>query len=334
MDKRRLPSKTAHRSAREKRTGQDESGPLRTIRAIAGIVLSCLMVAGAITACAIDIAAPTTPTPTVTPLPLPETPPPEPPQIVLPHPYVHQVATWVTISGASTAPVVVSCPAGELALSGGWLTSSSAGVKVLSAARSGNGGWAISIAHPNPITTILYVECLANALGATVSEVSSQASLPTGQNADAFVSVVCLLGTLRVGGGFTVSAGAHIVLSTFNFAPSNAWAAKGLNDGGGSGKSVTARAECLKMPSGAPQLSLVQQTAASTGATTVSAAATCPAGTYVSGGGFSEGTSNPAFRVYTNAVNVSQNLWRVSGINDAPSQFITQLTAYGICVKF
>jgi hypothetical protein len=201
-------------------------------------------------------------------------------------PSVHQVSKQESLPASSPTVVDLSCPAGELALSGGWLLPANAsGTLIVRSARYGKlaGEWSLIIAHDSATTVTIYAECLRHAAGATIIERLSSVTVPA--NNYAWTETPCAGGELLVGGGyFYLPYG----LELYNFLRSNtdhtAWLGVGQNHTG-SPITLTIYAECLTYAGAS--VSAVDPNAYTLNAAV--ATATCPDGTWVSGGGYSDG---------------------------------------------
>ncbi len=198
-------------------------------------------------------------------------------------PYVHQVVSHATLSGTSVGPVVATCPAGEIALSGGWVLSHSSGAAIARSTRTGKGSWAVYVNHPSSVTVTAYAECLANASGATIAERVAYVSLPARHAIRG--SVNCNPGEVVVGGGFATQTGVDVNDMSPYGAPATGWGSEAENDGNSSAYWLI-YAECLTYR-GVYGIEIASQplhvAAGSTGSATSTA---CPTGMYVSGGGY------------------------------------------------
>ncbi len=149
----------------------------------------------------------------------------------LSEPAVHQVSLTVTPTSPYTSRFSVSCPHGEIALGGGW--DMPQGARVVAAQITNANTWTVSLAPPQPVnsgastqtssqtssqtsaqassqasaTNTVYIECLAGAPGAVVTQHGSTDNLaptPTGAFNDNLGGTVSLCngGETLVGGGF------------------------------------------------------------------------------------------------------------------------------------
>jgi hypothetical protein len=119
-------------------------------------------------------------------------------------PVVREVAQTTQLIGANTGPATVVCPANAIALSGGWKIASQ-GVHVFAAKFNGN-MWSVYASHTVsmkitvPIVITVYVECLENAVGASMTTKSF--SLTMNPHADGGQALNCDSQELPVGSGF------------------------------------------------------------------------------------------------------------------------------------
>jgi hypothetical protein len=198
-------------------------------------------------------------------------------------PTVHQVSLQKTLSGTDLSFGTITCPAGEIALSGGWIVpDDGSSAKVYHFRRNGTGGWSLLVMHTTTTTVTAYIECLKNAPTATIVERSSGITVPA--NGDTFTNAACNAGEVVVGGAFDTPPG----LTLYNFlndppeVPAKTWHGRARN--------VTAApivmgiyVECLTLAgASSSSVNLDAYTFGSPEATS-----TCPNGTYVSGGGYS-----------------------------------------------
>jgi hypothetical protein len=161
-------------------------------------------------------------------------------------PFVHVVSTSRQVLAGDTTPTVATCPAGEVALSGGF--AAPAAGSVLASHRIGN-GWGIVVQAPTgsgvPVTAS--VACLADVPGATVQELSSSVTAAsgayTGNHVDCPRSV-----SGAVGGGFSTSS-PHVDFAYFywDLGSMTTWVTA-VRNRGPSAATVTVFAECLTAP--------------------------------------------------------------------------------------
>jgi len=230
-------------------------------------------------------------------------------------PSVHQVFQQQTLTGASVGPVTVTCPAGEVALSGGWATNPSDGANALvyNSSRAGAGGWNVYVQHAGSTLVTAYAMCLKNVSGASVAE-RFAGSLSVSPSTYGSKYASCTAGETLVGGGFASNNG----LTLYNFAASGgAWGGYVYNHTG-SALPFSFYAECLTYAGSHSSLTSYVQ---ATGHTVSNG---CPSGSYVSGGGFA---ANQNSHVSTMSATSSGQAWEVY---DTPASL---LNAYAMCVS-
>jgi hypothetical protein len=266
------------------------------------------------------------PTPTNTPPGASATPTPTPLIIccltILPS--VHQVVHQTTLSGTSVGPVVATCPAGELALSGGWAIGHSSGAIIYNSTRSGAGGWAVYVSHSSSVLVNSYVECLRNASGATVTQRLTQVSVAAGSTNGALAG--CNAGEVLVGGGFALSPG----LELYGFYANSAtqWIGYAKNHSAGSTLFNT-YAQCLTYGGAHSSQTTYRQSSVTAGATGSTASDACPSGTAVSGGGFAD--SIDAF-VYNTSAGGDGKTWAAYLYANGGRDEL--LNSYAMCLGF
>jgi hypothetical protein len=245
------------------------------------------------------------------------------PVTVIP-PSIHQALKLTYLSGSGSHSAAVSCPGGEIALGGGWVTTAATAVHVIASKRTGVGAWSVKIAHPSSVSVIAYTECLRFASGAVVTEVSG-ASLGVSSGLNGHAVSACPSSSYRVGGGFEVASAMRVHSSTPSGAGSWDLMAEAVDVGG----SIRAFTECLtykRVKALSTEFSGPEQYSTSP----VTATAQCLVGEVLAGGSFS-GNAAPTLNVYTN-VATSTNGWKVTGsFTGEPS---VKLFAYALCVSF
>jgi hypothetical protein len=225
-------------------------------------------------------------------------------------PAVQLVDNQATVS--SGTPVEVSCPSGEVALSGGWATNGS--TPAYNSTRDGN-GWRV-FPQGSSVLTNVYVMCLQNDPSASVTELSTHLTVNANSTANATVS--CNGGQVAVGGGFANPSAPGVEIYNFTYMGSG-WGGYAANHTG-SAQTLTFYTECLSAPG-------AQVTETSPASTTVAPGASggtqvsCPAGTLLSGGGFvddanaivynSSPNNSSTWEAYLSNQNTSSNLLEV-----------------------
>ena len=151
-------------------------------------------------------------------------------------------------------------------------------------------------------------------------EVHKTVSAPAGGTMS--TTAVCPDGTVVTGGGFSVNLGMHVYTQAKN---GNGWAVVVKNNLGAA-QNMTAYAICLTLPS-------VSSTQVSATATAVGsgglgkAKADCPAGTVVTGGGFTGKADGSLWTYYPRQVG---NGWEVSAVNNAAGN--QSFDVYAVCL--
>jgi hypothetical protein len=196
-------------------------------------------------------------------------------------PSVHQVVNQVTLSGAGEGMVIATCPAGELAVSGGWGVKYNSNATILRSKRSGTGSWSVYVSFPSTVLVTVYAECLANASGATITERLTQVSVASGGQVDTYPT--CNAGEVVGGGGFALDA--NLVLIVFTTKSDTQWWGSIISHSANPAL-ATIYAECLAYSGAYLALSTNQEINIATGSTGSVTAPPCPSGSYLSGGGF------------------------------------------------
>ncbi len=210
-------------------------------------------------------------------------------------PSVHEVAQTATLNGGNTGPVTATCPAGEIALGGGWNVPTQQ-ARVFAATLNGN-TWSLSVlplGHPATTTVTAYVECLRNAPGAVVTQrptTQNLAPTPTNTFNDNLGGTISLCdpGETLVGGGFDLGAPtANLELEATwprnDVLPVQMWVFS-VRNYDTVAHSITHYAECLSgvtVTASYPRQDGSPVYASQTGSASVS----CPTGAALAGGGF------------------------------------------------
>jgi hypothetical protein len=227
---------------------------------------------------------------------------------------------------ASTgSPVVVSCPKGELALSGGW--KSDANTPIINSSRSGN-GWRVTPLSSTGAPVTAYVLCLQHVAGASITERS--VTLAIGANKYGRVTADCNPGEIAIGGGFGVPGVQGVILVELNL---DLATDKGFSGGVAntttSSRIVVFYTECLSasaasllIPPRGDQINLPSGQSAGVGVN-------CPQGMLLTGGGFYlSGDLAAVFGLFpTNSVN-----WRGDALYQGSSS--VSFTTYVMCLSF
>jgi hypothetical protein len=243
-------------------------------------------------------------------------------------PSVHQVVSQATLSGTSVGPVVATCPAGEIALSGGWAVAYNSGATIYRSARTGTGGWGVYVRHPATVGVTTYAECLSNASGASIAERVEYTSV--GAHGFGRTLPSCNAGEVLVGGGFALATGLELDSSEPNPALPMKWDGFSYNHGD-SPASMNGYAECLAYARAHSSQTSSGGATIADGARGGTTSPACPSGTYVSGGGYGYATEATAF-VYAMWASGSGTTWTADlyayGGADAT------LNSYAMCLGF
>jgi hypothetical protein len=228
-----------------------------------------------------------------------------------PPPTTHEVAQTTTLPYGATGPATATCPQGEIALGGGWSVPQNK--RVFATKLSGN-AWSVSVTNPLPsvkgatadmgavplsalvstpvvppvgITVTAYVECLVGATNAVVTpNTQSIEVLPTTDRAQRW-EAVCPEGEVASGSAFDLSSSTDLELAFIAptvQGPHLAFAVKNY-DSAAIAHEITYTAECLANAPGLYTSSYGQGASPLTPGATGDAAAACPAGRALAGGG-------------------------------------------------
>jgi hypothetical protein len=225
---------------------------------------------------------------------------------------IHEVAATALLVGGNTSQVTASCPAGELALSGGWDLSRPAGARVYAAKIVGN-SWVVSffpVGQSGTTNVTAYVECLRGA-GATVTAIpqtvtqSITPSVPSDQvdKAGGFIGT-CQTGEGLAGFGFDFGTPASATkLELEASVPSEVlnalwWSFKVWNYDTVA-HDVTFTLQCLTTTrSGSEVHDTAQQGNPLPPTMSETTTTDCPAGTMVAAGGFAYSLAGPRTGAY------------------------------------
>jgi hypothetical protein len=233
----------------------------------------------------------------------------------------------IIISGAITNgnPIVATCPNGTLALSGGWYFGDNFGAEILSESRYLSNGWVVWPDAPQSeaASISVYVLCLQNAPGSAVVERQGTFDYYPGETA--LHDVICNAGEVAVGGGFS-SPGPNI----YTFAPvtaNNGWSFTAQN-ASASSTSVILYAECLKATH-AVMKTFTSASSLVAGDASGGAQASCPAGSFLTGGGYSHDSVG---NVTLFDFHPQSLTWEVS--LSTSNNTAVQLTSSAVCLSF
>jgi hypothetical protein len=201
-------------------------------------------------------------------------------------PFVHLVSTSRQVLAGDVAPTVATCPAGEVALSGGWDVPAAG--SVLASQRMGNGwGIVVQATAGSGVSVTASVACLAHVAGTTVQELSSSVTLASGTSI--YTHVDCPPGVSgAVGGGFATSS-PQLTFSYFFLDLSDTTWGMGVRNSRLSAATSTVFVECLTASGVAlTALGIYNTTIPQGGAQTITTV--CPQGFFASGGGLTFGS--------------------------------------------
>jgi hypothetical protein len=176
--------------------------------------------------------------------------------------------------------VGVSCPSGEVALTGGWSTDVGTLIQVSHRRQDGDvGSWVV---YPNSVTAqvTVFALCLQHVAHAVITERAVAATIPAGYSNTAFSP--CYAGEVPIGGGFVGIGGVDLV--NYDLSPDHIGYRLTVANHSTSALSVQAVAECLSAAKA--QLTVTapaQQEIGAHGSGSVQIS--CPKGTVLSGGG-------------------------------------------------
>lgn len=174
--------------------------------------------------------------------------------------------------------------------------------------------------------TAFWVKVVAKAILAppvaapTTQLIYAQADIPA--NATMAAIAKCPSGTVVTGGGFSVASDVRIYTQAMI---ENGWTAVAKNTVG-SLRKLTVYAICLTLPS--VSTTMVSASAAAPGGGQATAKAECPAGSYVTGGGF---TGMPDLSLWTRISGQKGNAWEVVAVNSSGSSH--SFNAYAVCIS-
>src|SRR5262249_41646817 len=185
------------------------------------------------------------------------------------------------LAGSGDTAVRVTCPAGELALSGGWdfRSNDAALASVIQSWLIGTSTWEVWFHHAGGLTVEANVECLKNAPGATIGQHALSVSVPANSLGGAGLS--CPAGQGGGGGGFHAFGGQLEVTDFLLFGPPGAVYA---NNHSASAARLDVFAECLQYPGAHSSLTAPIAVLITSGAIDSLISHICPSGTFVSGG--------------------------------------------------
>jgi hypothetical protein len=264
-----------------------------------------------------------------------------------PAPSPHERSANRYVSEGDLTPTTVSCPAGALALSGGWALPdyeiNHQGTVIQSARTLDGEGWAVVVENtdPSPVNVWALVICLGSAPpGTKVIERSQTITVPSSQTSSA--TATCQGGELAVGGGF---AGHHLQITQHGASGDAAWDASAYNPTS-SDAQLMAYAECLTASGAHLTVQADQQPPIGSSFYSQSvdvqplnshlSAVQCPIGSFIVGGGFS--TYPGIAAVYENGAQFTSaqydhpQFWAAELYN--PTKTVQTLSTSATCLSF
>jgi hypothetical protein len=221
---------------------------------------------------------PTKPPPATPTMPPPATPTIPPPATPLPI-SVQQFIEEISISPNTTENRTVTCPAGSVVVSGGF--SHQSGIRIWESMKDGN-GWRVygtnSQASARSLT--ITATCLFNS-GGSSSQVSTKQNVTP--NDFTRITATCPSGSLVTGAGWSIGNNTAVQVYHSNKLD-NGWQMY-VNNPSGDNPQVTLYAVCLSGVSGITTQEVNPDNVVPAN-NTANAQKLCPAGTFVTGGGF------------------------------------------------
>jgi hypothetical protein len=191
---------------------------------------------------------------------------------------VEQIYEQISINPSANGSTTVTCPAGSVVVSGGF--ASSTGLRVYHSMMDGN-GWRVYARNNSGSSRLLnvYATCLSNS-GGTVTQAFFQGEAVP--NDTAHLEVACPAGSVVTGGGWVIGSTNPVEIYNSTRA-GNGWQIY-INNTGGSSPLINVYAICLSGVSGST--TQVYETGDVPGNDIGNVNRACPAGSYVTGGGF------------------------------------------------
>ncbi len=230
---------------------------------------------------------------------------------------VDQIHEQLNVSAGSTANTTVTCPAGSVVTSGGYVAND--GIRVWHSTKNGN-GWRVFGTNTTGSSKLLnvYATCLFNSGGTTDTQLTQE---NIGANTQTNIVAPCPAGTVVTGGGWVI--GSDNVVNIYNSSKDgNGWGIYVNNTGGGT-PLINAYAICLSGVSGSSDS--VSNTGNTIPANDIAhVVMACPSGSFVTGGGFA---TNHGVIIYNTTK--SDNGWQIYARNPLGSSKL--VNGYAIC---
>ena len=232
-------------------------------------------------------------------------------------PVTSQVYTQVSIAAGNVGHAAAACPAGSVAVAGGFAAGSNTIVYTQSKEGNGWGAYAKNNSGSSQLLNV-YAICLSNTAGSS-QQILKQITIPAGNVG--YDTAACPAGSIVTGGGFASSADTEWVYNTSM--NGNGWSAYAKNNSGTS-QLLNIYAICLSSAGGSTSSVLKQVTVASGGIGR--GEALCPGGTLVTGGGYALGTG---LVVYNSSMSPDHTKWNAYATNTSGSSQLMNI--YAIC---
>ncbi len=232
-------------------------------------------------------------------------------------PATDQVLTQVSIAAGTVGWADAACPAGSVAVSGGFAAGSN--MVVYTQSKQLN-GWRVYAKNNSGSSQLLnaYAICLSNTAGST-QQILKQITVAAGDIG--YDTALCPAGSVVTGGGFASNPDAHwIYNSSMN---GNGWRAYARNNTG-LGQVLNIYAICLSGAGGSTSMVGEQITVAA--GNSAGGDAQCPAGKLVTGGGYALGNN---LVVYNSSLKSDHSKWNVFSRNTGGSGALMNI--YAIC---
>jgi hypothetical protein len=239
-----------------------------------------------------------------------------------PSPAVHVVTAQGTVTTGSS--VAANCPNGELALSGGWLSTATA--PIYNSSRSGN-GWRAFPRSASGAQVTVSVMCLQHVAGASITERLVRVTADAGRFASGVAT--CNPSEIPIGGGFAnPTSGVEVV--QLKLASDLSGIRGDIVNSTGVAQGATFYSECLSA-SGAHVLNPPPQKSmnVSPGAS-ASIAVPCPQGSLLAGGGFDD--SQMAASVIDDFSPSASSTWQAHVVNQAAGGSTVDI--FAMCLSF
>jgi hypothetical protein len=241
---------------------------------------------------------------------------------VPPAPTIHEVAQTTTLPYDNTGPATATCPAGEVALGGGWSVPKNK--RVFATKLSGN-TWSVWVNNPRPIlngatlrtgaaplralvpppvgpaigaTVTAYVECLVGATNAVATPYTATGGVLPPTLKPGELRGQCPQGEVSTGGTFHLGDSSNLELTgsapAYGIFQGSAWVFQVKNHDTVS-RQITYTVICLANTPVQWRFKVQYDTTPVTTGATGGPTAACPAGRALAGGGAGYTPDNPAF---------------------------------------